>query len=245
MTMVEVPGGPFIMGRYADALHGDDPNASPPHEVYLDGFYIDRYEVTTAGYAAFLRIVGTRGSDDVGQIRFVPNGWDQLRLPPDRHRPVVGLSWQAADFYCRWLGKRLPTEAEWEKAARGSDRRVYPWGDRDPTATNANYGNPGGHNDEMDGLRSVDSYEQGRSPYGVFNMAGNAAEWVADWYDARYYDKAPDNNPHGPTTGVRRVVRGGSFADLPSGLRTTARQSADPRDSGTRIGIRCASDTAR
>lgn len=236
--MVWIQGGEFTMGS-RNGLSQE----TPEHRVYLDGFYMDRWEVTTARYAKFLKAIGANPEDqkvNENQIRFVPMLWHQAQLPMDGDRPVIGVTWQAADFYCRWVGKRLPSEAEWEKAARGTDGRTYPWGNDQPTFKLANYQKPVFGNLYSDGLRPVDSYEAGKSPYGIYHMAGNAAEWVADWYDETYYERAPHKNPHGPERGKQKVFRGGSFADPNSHLQGASRGSYLPAETGPYVGIRCA-----
>lgn len=236
--MVWVQGGDFTMGSQNGLLQ-----EAPEHRVYLDGFYIDRWEVTTARYAKFLKAIGANQEDQKvngNQIRFMPRLWEQVQLPMDGDRPVIGVTWEAADFYCRWVGKRLPSEAEWEKAARGSDGRTYPWGNNQPTFELANYQKPVFGNLYSDGLRPVDGYEAGKSPYGVHHMAGNAAEWVADWYDETYYTRTPQKNPHGPEHGSQKVFRGGSFADPDSHLQSAARVTYVSNETGPYVGIRCA-----
>ncbi|HSF67548.1 MAG TPA: SUMF1/EgtB/PvdO family nonheme iron enzyme [Nitrospiraceae bacterium] len=233
--MVLIPAGPFTMGS-----NNGFPNERPEHTVTLDAYYIDRYEVTLSLYRKFLDAVKHEP----------PPTWNDEAATTVGDRPAVGMSWESSAAYCRWAGKRLPTEAEWEKAARGGDGRRYPWGDMQPFVDIANY-NRGMWVSEAITLVAVTSglegmsvrhglKEGGKSPYGVFHMAGNAAEWVADWYDRDYYQKSPGRNPLGPATGEKRVLRGGSWADFPSALRVTARFSAEPDFEDRTVGFRCA-----
>lgn len=235
--MVLIPAGPFTMGSH-DGL----PNERPEHTVTLNAYYIDRYEVTLSRYRKFLE----EGKHDS------PPTWDDEAAATVGDRPAIGMRWNSAVAYCRWAGKRLPTEAEWEKAARGTDGRRYPWGDMQPFVDMANY-NRGMWVSEAITLVAVTSglegmsvrhglKEGGRSPFGVFHMAGNAAEWVADWYERDYYHKSPGRNPPGPAIGEKRVLRGGSWTDVPSALRVTARFSAEPDFEDRTVGFRCAMD---
>jgi formylglycine-generating enzyme required for sulfatase activity len=233
--MILIPAGPFTMGS------NDGPsNERPEHTVTLDAYYIDQYEVTLALYRKFL---------DSGQHESPPT-WDDEAATTVGDRPAIGMKWADAEAYCKWVGKRLPTEAEWEKAGRGTDARRYPWGAMQPFVDIANY-NRGLWVSEAITLVAVTSglegmsvrhglKEGGKSPYGLNHMAGNAAEWVADWYDRDYYQKSPDKNPTGPSQGEKRVLRGGSWADPPLSLRVTARVSADPEFEERTIGFRCA-----
>ena len=235
--MVLIPAGPFTMGS-DDGPH----NERPAHTVTLDAYSIDRYEVTLGLYRKFLE----EGKYDA------PPTWDDEAATLVGDRPAIGMRWESAAAYCRWAGKRLPTEAEWEKAARGTDGRRYPWGEMQPFVDIANYNRgmwvsktitlmavPGG----LEGMSVRHGLKEGgKSPFGVFHMAGNAAEWVADWYERDYYQKSPERNPSGPMAGEKRVLRGGSWADVPSALRTTARFSAEPNFEDRTIGFRCAAD---
>lgn len=234
-SMVLIPAGPFTMGA-----HDGFPNERPEHIVTLDAYYIDEYEVTLSLYRKFLE-QGKHGS---------PPTWDAEAATSVGDRPAIGMRWESASAYCRWAGKRLPTEAEWEKAARGTDKRRYPWGDMQPFVDIANY-NRGMWVSEAITLVAVTGglegmsvrhglKEGGKSPFGASHMAGNAAEWVADWYERDYYQKSPVRNPTGPMTGDKRVLRGGSWADVPSALRVTARFSAEPGFEDRTIGFRCA-----
>ena len=233
--MILIPAGPFTMGS-DDGL----PNERPEHKVTLDAYYIDEYEVTMVLYRKFL---------DEANYESPPT-WDDEAATTVGDRPAVGMKWAGAAAYCKWAGRRLPTEAEWEKAARGTDGRRYPWGHMQPFVDIANY-NRGVWVSEAITLVAVTSglegmsvrhglKEGGKSPYGLSHMAGNAAEWVADFYDREYYQKSPAQNPPGPSEGDKRVLRGGSWADLPAALRVTARFSADPEYEERTIGFRCA-----
>jgi formylglycine-generating enzyme required for sulfatase activity len=233
--MILIPAGPFTMGSN-DGL----PNERPEHKVTLDAYYIDQYEVTAGRYQLFVESAN----------RNLPPTWDDEAAQTMSNLPAVGMSWTDAAAYCKWAGRRLPTEAEWEKAARGTDGRRYPWGHMQPFVDIANY-NRGVWvsdaitlvpvNSGLEGMSVRHGLKQGgKSPYGLFHMAGNAAEWVADWYDREYYQKSPEKNPTGPSQGERRVLRGGSWADLPAALRVTARFSAESDFEDRTMGFRCA-----
>lgn len=233
--MILIPAGPFTMGSN-DGL----PNERPEHSVTLDAYYIDQFEVTAGRYQQFIE----------SAKRDLPPTWDDEAAQTMSNLPAVGMSWTDAAAYCKWAGRRLPTEAEWEKAARGTDGRRYPWGHMQPFVDIANY-NRGVWvsdaitlvpvNSGLEGMSVRHGLKQGgKSPYGLFHMAGNAAEWVADWYDREYYQKSPEKNPMGPSQGEKRVLRGGSWADLPAALRVTARFSAEPDYEDRTMGFRCA-----
>lgn len=225
MSMALVPEGEFIMGS------NDRDNESPPHRVTLKAFRIDRYEVTTAHYAEFL--------DAVKRDPIL--GWDEVDWKTDGNRPIIGVTWDDADAYCRWAGKRLPTEAEWEKAARGTDARRFPWGDSLPTTNHANFGKCCVWEGYAT-LAAIGSFREGESPYGVDDMAGNVWEWVEDWYDANYYKNSPNQDPTGPSTGEKKVVRGGSWGDLSEVLRSSIRNKINPTLRHTDVGFRCVQD---
>ncbi len=216
--MVVIPSGWFLMGQ------DDGPESSRPQRaVYLDAFAADRTEVTNAAFARFVAETGYQAA-----------GWDAPLSEEHANEPVVGVVWRDADAYCRWAGKRLPTEAEWEKAARGVDGRRYPWGD----AWDAGRANT--VESHHDGVLPVGSFPTGASPYGVLDMAGNAAEWVADYFDAGYYANAPNRNPPGPDVVLDRVLRGGSWASPPVQAQTFFRDSSHSVRPNQRVGFRCA-----
>jgi formylglycine-generating enzyme required for sulfatase activity len=220
--MLHVPAGYFTMGS---GLCEDE---IPVHRVYLDAFFIDETPVTNAEYKRFL---------DAKPDYPAPPGWDKKRrtFPPRKaDHPVVNVSWEDANAYARWAGKQLPTEAQWEKAARGIDRRRYPWGDEfDPTRCNS-------WETAIFDTTPVARYApRGNSPYGVMDMAGNVWEWCADWYAADYYQHSPSHNPAGPTDGILRVLRGGAWSSDRSDLRAANRGLYYPRYSNVLVGFRC------
>lgn len=223
VPMALVPAGEFTMGSSED---------KPAHRVHLDAFYIDQHELTTARYGRFLKATG----------RKQPDHWNEVNMAAHGDRPVIGVDWQDADAYCRWVGKRLPTEAEWEKAARGSDGRQYPWGNERPTSLTANFGKCCDWKGYAS-LAPVGSLEAGKSPYGVSDMAGNVYEWVADWYGQRYYQNSPYRNPKGPSSGEYKVLRGGSWhSPSQQDVRATVRLWDVPTAQTGAIGFRCVQD---
>jgi iron(II)-dependent oxidoreductase len=227
--MVFIPGGDFLRGRthalpddglkWFPTLLKDD---RPVRRTYIDPFYLDEHEVTNAQYAQFVRMTGHR----------MPYNWPG-RVPEGRENfPVVDVSWDDAAAYARWAGKRLPFEAEWERACRGlAEGSKYPWGDRDPSNEDA-------HFDTVEGPRQVCAFH--RSYFGLCDMAGNVWEWCADWYEKDYYARGPEQNPQGPERGVYRVLRGGSWADEMKYLTCAYRSWARPAERSPNIGFRCA-----
>lgn len=232
--MVLVPAGEFMMGsRQDDKTSKNDER--PFHSVYLDAYYIDQYEVTTTGYAKFMQVTK----------RIAPEHWSEDILKQHGRKPVVGVDWMDAAAYCAWAGKRLPTEAEWEKAARGTDKRLYPWGSEAPTRQRANYNSLRFDFKDYGALTDVGSFEQGKSPYGAYDMAGNVYEWSADWYDENYYGKSLPRNPEGPSNGEFRVLRGGAWDSVPVYVRSTYRYWAAPTARLVTVGFRCAQDVPK
>jgi formylglycine-generating enzyme required for sulfatase activity len=224
--MVEIPAGEFVMGSDGTQALEDE---RPAHRVWLDAFSIDVHEVTTAQYAAFLATAK----------RATPWQWETVDLSQHGDRPVIGVDWRDAGAFCTWKGKRLPTEAEWEKAARGTDGRLYPWGNQVPTGELANFA-LGARFSYNQVLLPVRSHEAGKSPYGLYHMAGNAYEWVQDWYGTNYYEVSPEKNPPGPSQGQFKVLRGGSWSDLPKYLLTYGRFKLPPETRNSYTGFRCA-----
>jgi formylglycine-generating enzyme required for sulfatase activity len=220
--MVLVPAGKFARG----STLGDD--ETPVRQIYLNAFYMDKFEVTVGQYARYLEATEMEEPPD----------WNTMNHTQHQKRPVVNVSWEDAVNYCKWAGKRLPTEAEWEKAARGTDGRIYPWGNEAPTRLHANYGRKD-WNDHL-ALAPVGSFEAGKSPYGIYDMAGNAWEWVFDWYGLDYYKNGPDKNPIGPAKGEEKVVRGGSWLYVSDFLRSAHRFNAQPMNRHFGYGFRCA-----
>jgi sulfatase modifying factor 1 len=228
--MVSIPAGPFIRGTD----HGGF-DEQPQRTLVLDTFAIDRYEVTNFQYQEFVDATGHRKSGP--PARYAKNMSKMRGI----NQPVVYVSWEDAEAYCHWKGKRLPTEAEWEKAMRGTDGRLWPWG---------NVEQPNGANwarvqDGHDVSASVGTVLTDKSPYGVMDGAGNVMEWVADWYGETYFKEAPERNPPSPDHGVFRVLRGGGYATTGADVRITSRSKmvSDFRDET--IGFRCADSAAK
>jgi formylglycine-generating enzyme required for sulfatase activity len=207
VPMVLVPAGEFIAGS-----NSGYENERPAHKVYLDDFYIDQYEVTNALYKACVVEGACQPPDKTGSFT---RGNYYGNYEYDNY-PVLFVSWENARAYCQWRGMDLPTEAQWEKAARSDDARLYPWGDN----IHPDYAN---YNDYVGDTVEVGSYEAGKSPYGAYDMAGNAWEWVADWYSETYYLDGPTNNPAGPESSEYKVLRGGSWHDDEMSVTTSNR----------------------
>jgi len=221
--MVYVPAGRFMMGCNEPVDVACETDELPYHEVTLSAFFIDRRELSQGDYALCV---------DVGACR-TPSGtvWDPAGHPGD---PVVDVDRAAAETYCLWAGKRLPTEAEWEKAARGTDERIYPWGNDPPSCMLANYDVCG------DRVEPVETHSDVPSPYGTINQAGNVWEWVTDYYAADYYVRSPSNDPQGPATGTTWVIRGSSYDWEAIALRTSRR--LEWSRAVYVVGFRCALD---
>jgi formylglycine-generating enzyme required for sulfatase activity len=290
--MMQIDGGDFTMGRDAGPL-----NEQPAHEVRLDGYYLDRTEASATDFAAFLNAQGNPddrylGTDDLATVVAVADADGRVRFEPrpgQANLPANNVSWYGADAYCRWRGRRLPTEAEWEKGARGTDERRYPWGSAAPAPALARYAQSWPEQRQQV-LLPVDSLPGGASPFGLLNMSGNVLEWVQDWYRQNLCDfcnpqgeanlalvrqltggrdpqeaegpapapARPDEvppeqlrqtpprvNPAGPTAGIFKVLRGGSWQERdPEQLTTTHRFWLDPSQRFPSTGVRCAKDAA-
>ncbi|PKN94827.1 MAG: hypothetical protein CVU44_03205 [Chloroflexi bacterium HGW-Chloroflexi-6] len=217
MVQVYVPGGDFTMGSN---VSGSD--EKPAHTVYLDPYWIDQTEVTQGMYTK-CQAAGKCGQPSDS------NGGDNY--------PVIYVDWHDANAYCTWAGRRLPTEAEWEKAARGSDGRQYPWGNAEPDCDRTNGGLK--TNSCVGRTVAVGSYPTGVSPYNALDMAGNVWEWVYDWYDNDYYHSSPHKNPTGPENGEYRVLRGGGWHVVADGLRSAFRTYYPPSSKYSTVGFRC------
>ena len=235
--MVHIPSGFFKMG-----LNNKLEDESPEHRVFLDGFYIDKYEVSAKDFSQFLNIknnVKKYYSDNkFGTLEYT--GKFQPR-PGLENYPINNISWLAAKDYCKWKGKRLPSEAEWEKAARGENSTIYPWGNQPPSPELARYYQTWDQETKHKVLLPVDALEAGKSAYGLYNMAGNVKEWVDDWYDREYYKEIDEYaNPKGPIGGEFKVVRGGSWRDLKGFIYSSFRNSGSPTSRMDDYGFRCA-----
>ena len=223
MVMVRVPAGEFLMGSSDVDTEAND-EEKPQHRVLLDAFWIDRTEVTKAQYQRCVEAGVCVAPSCSGTGK--------------EDHPVVCVSSHDARAYCAWAERRLPTEAEWEKAARGKDGQRYPWGNDNPDCGKLNYGGKDGGC--IGNTTAVGSYSAVASPYGAWDMAGNVWEWVADWYDDSYYRMSPNKNPQGPDSGARNVLRGGSWFHSQWFVRSAVRIRPYPDYGNENIGFRCA-----
>jgi formylglycine-generating enzyme required for sulfatase activity len=224
-VMVTIPAGFFTRGTIAGGF-----DEQPVKQVYLDAYAIDKYEVTNHQYAAFVAATNHRKAGPPS--RYAKN----MARMRGTNQPVVYVSWDDADAYCRWKGKRMPTEAEWEKAMRGGDKRLWPWGNEvDPLASNWAVARDG-----YDVTAPVGSFRRDVSPFGVADGAGNVIEWVADWYGESAYGSAAERNPKGPEFGTYKVLRGGAYTTSGTDVRVTSRSKMVPDFRDETIGFRCA-----
>lgn len=252
--MILIPAGTFQMGSTTG-----DVDEAPVHTVELDAFYIDQHEVTNAEYRAFVTVTGyppPRGIGYTAVYELLKHGYEPWNDPDFNHpdQPVTTVTWFDAAAYCEWAGKRLPTEAEWEKAARGGlEGTRYSWGNAEPNDTTANFADSQTEfewrspdvNDGYLFTAPVGMFQP--NGYGLFDMAGNVWEWCADWYSTTYYSdvqsaESPLRNPKGPDTGKRRVLRGGTWYRAAHTIRNAERISDYPDNSLNVVGFRCAKD---
>jgi sulfatase modifying factor 1 len=226
--MVTIPGGSFVRGTESGGF-----DEQPQRTIHVDVFSIDRYEVTNHYYQQFVLATGHRKPGL--PARYAKSSGKMKGT----NQPVVYVSWDDATEYCRWKGKRLPTEAEWEKAMRGEDGRLWPWGNKEQ-ANGANWARV---QDGYDVSAPVGSFQADKSPYGVMDGAGNVIEWVDDWYDETYYKRSSEQNPPSPEYGTYRVLRGGGYTTTGGDVRITSRSKMMPDFRDESIGFRCAMST--
>lgn len=226
MVLDYVPTGEFPMG----SNNGTD-DEKPVHKVYLDAFWIDQTEVTNAMYAKCVAESDTCSPPSAIRSEKRDSYYGNSEFD---NYPVVYVSWDQANAYCSWAERRLPTEAEWEKAARGTDGRTYPWGNESPAADLLNY------NANVGDTTESGKYPDGLSIYYAYDMAGNVWEWVNDWYSETYYKSSPASNPMGADTDVFRVYRGGSWNGNDSSVRSAYRYGSGPSGTSDELGFRCA-----
>lgn len=223
-----IPEGEFVMGSEEGGF-----DEKPERRVYLDAFKINQFEVTQFNYAEFVKATGHRSPFS----RYLKN----IESFNDQNQPVIYVTWEDADDYCRWRGGRLPTEAEWERAAKGTKGAAWPWG----SESKAIFANFLGTDDQFHYTSSVGTFEQDKSSFGLYDVAGNVREWVQDWYEEQYYRHAPNRNPKGPEQGEMKAMRGGSWNDSPLSGRTSARMKMFPDYRDTTVGFRCAKSADR
>jgi formylglycine-generating enzyme required for sulfatase activity len=258
MVMVYVPVGEFIMGNNAGPM-----DERPQHTVFLDAFWIDKTEVTNAMFTQFIQATGYQTDAEKGGSAWAFDGssWSKVIAANWQHpqgpstnltglenHPVVNVTWYDATAYCQWTGSRLPSEAEWEKAARGTDGSTYPWGEQEPYGNLLNFADINistewadkNLNDGYKFTAPVGSYPEGVSPYRALDMAGNVWEWVNDWYQETYYTVAPTSNPAGPNSGDGRVLRGGSWNHNLQDIHASMRLWSKPYEAIDNFGFRCA-----
>lgn len=276
MVQVYIPAGKFLMGSTradidivmdacSDCLPEWFDHEMPQHKVYLDAFWIDQTEVTNAMFAQFAAETGYQtDAERIGagiDFRLSTYDWAMTKGANWHHphgptssiegmenHPVVQMSGNDAEAYCAWAGRRLPTEAEWEKAARGTDGRSYPWGNEPPAGNLLNFADRNLNARESDNsvddgyvfTAPVGSYPDGASPYGVFDMAGNVWERVIDWYGDTYYADSPARNPTGPSSGEYHLIRGGSWSRMARYVRAASRYRYRQLNRSSGLGFRCA-----
>jgi len=221
--MVFIPEGYFPMGNSSGRE-----DEKPLHFVYTKAFFIDKHEVSNSEYMKFIEVTG----------HAKPTFWEDETLNLPNH-PVVGVSWRDSMAYAKWKGHRLPTEAEWEKSARGNDNRLWPWGRKFDKGFFFYYVNVFGEDDNYKKTAPVNYYESGASPFGLLNMSGNVWEWCLDWYDKDFYHISPELNPQGPlSNGTYKVLRGGSYLNSIDGVQVVRRSRNRPHIKNEIYGFR-------
>ncbi|MBT4258918.1 MAG: SUMF1/EgtB/PvdO family nonheme iron enzyme [Nitrospina sp.] len=242
-NMIFIPEGSFTMGFKIDNEHEwGDMDEEPVHQVTLSSYWIDKYEVTSSNFSKFLNENKNEAHRFIEiapsvTVQFEDNVY-QSRKGLENY-PVNRVSWFGADAYCKWKGKRLPTEAEWEKAARGDDQRIFPWGNEFPDNSRVTFRRKFSEKG-FQVMEPVDGLPAGVSPYGVHHMAGNVWEWVSDWFDSVAYQEGNRINPKGPETGISKVLRGGNWYYKAYYMRTTYRFNERPEIFKVWQGFRCA-----
>jgi formylglycine-generating enzyme required for sulfatase activity len=239
MHLIRIPAGEFRMGSDPAQDGKAESFEFPQHTLFVEDFWIDQTEVSNAQYARCVAAKKCAAPQKISSYKRSA----YYNAPAYANYPVIWVSWEDARAYCAWVGRRLPGEAEWEKAARGPDGRIYPWGSQPPDCDLANFG--GGPAYCVGDTAEVGSYPAGASLYGVLDMAGNVTEWVADWFSARYYAESPANNPEGPQSGLDKVMRGGDWASNPVLLRGAFRSSGLPSRKSNALGFRCAQTASK
>ncbi|NIM15363.1 MAG: SUMF1/EgtB/PvdO family nonheme iron enzyme, partial [Candidatus Aminicenantes bacterium] len=257
IIMVYIPGGEFTMGS------NDFDDEKPIHTVYLDGYWMGKYEITIKQYMKFVNATKTHYPEwlEQGNKYNINTGADDYykEFLSNENNPIVGISWNDANAYCDWLSTeknlifKLPTESQWEKAARGTDSRTYPWGNSPPSGEKVNFADikllekekifswvDKNIDDGYAYTAPVGSYHNGASPYGLLDMAGNVWEWCYDWYDI--YSAEPQKNPTGPESGSNRVVRGGGWLGGAGYLRCANRSYHRPSNRVNSLGFRLCQD---
>ena len=246
---VTIPEGPFLMGsiRIDDDPYGlktqFDDTELPQQRVWLDTYEIDRDEMSLGEYLVFLRQRKRHPAEPLQRLIWHVITVHSVSDQTLSRWPALYVTWNEADELCRSRGKHLPTEAQWEKAARGLDGLTFPWGEAAPDAKLAMFGQH--HVHEIPILAAVETGDDGKSPYGLHHMAGNIAEWVQDWFGFDYYAYLPNRNPPGPTSGRYKGVRGGSWKSKPNMLRTATRGGSLPDQRTATVGFRCAKSLSR